>query len=75
MKQAVYDPRAQCHGKRCFATYSEAQRNTFPSDDVYRCPHCQSWHISGSPRKRGNGASHRSQQLYTGFNDEGPEAA
>lgn len=72
MKQAVYDASSQCQGKRRFASYAEAERNTFPKDDVYRCPHCMCWHISGSPRaRRTKPLPHRTSRLYAGFDDEG----
>jgi hypothetical protein len=70
MKEVVRDRRAQCDGKKQFDSFDAAQRNTFPADTIYRCPHCQMWHLSGTRTRRTTELPPRSHQLYAGFDDE-----
>ena len=54
---ALWSPRAQCDGKRKYASKPEAKHAARRYEtywggghvDVYRCPHCASYHI-GHPR-------------------------
>lgn len=56
MTSYVTDPAIQCKGKKAFGSKADAKRWLKRSSmntsgmNVYRCPHCQSFHMGHKPR-------------------------
>lgn len=62
---------AQCDGKQPFAAYSAADKVAKRSGiaNVYRCPHCNQFHIGHSSPRPPVGSSRRSFVGIDGFED------